>query len=82
MAKTIKYIIAIIVVSVIALGAWWTYKNSGGQAPLDNQPAEEGQEAVELNDDTTQSINATLEKVDISDVDSEFKDIDQTINQL
>lgn len=66
-------IIAVAVV-VIALAGWLWYQK--GYAPATEQETSQEQS------DTTSSIQADLEALDLGDLDAEFESIDQDLNSL
>ena len=70
-----KILIVIAIAIIAALGAWLYYgRMNAVPAPID-QP-------IELNDDTTESINEALDEIDVGDIDEELSDIDEAIQGL
>jgi|GEM_PF-6851693 len=71
--KIIYIIVGVLALAAIGFGVWQMYGKANPALP-------EGQ--IELNDDTTQSIDEAIQDITIDDVDSEFMDIDKAIEGL
>jgi hypothetical protein len=78
MNKTIKLILVFAVIAAVGYGVWWAYTNMGTEQPEEEQQ----EEVIELTDDTTESIDSALEGIDIGDIDTEFGEIDELVDQL
>lgn len=79
MNKTIKLVLILAVVAAAAYGIWWAYTSMVTDQPKEEQQQEE---AIELTDDTTGSIDVALEGIDVADIDAEFSEIDEIVGQL
>lgn len=66
--KKACWVIAALVIIVLAAAAWWF--SSGNRA------------ADEFSGDTSAAIDGQLQGINISDLDSEFKDIDASVDTL
>jgi len=75
--KAIKLILALAILAALGYGAWWAYNKK-----VTEQPIEQQGEVIELTDDTTESINEALDGINIDDIDVEFEDIDDLIDEL
>lgn len=76
MNKTIKLVLVLTVIAIVAYGVWWY------TSEVRDQSEERQEEVTELTDDSTESINVALEAIVVGDVDSEFNEIDEFAGQL
>ncbi|MDD4931676.1 MAG: hypothetical protein PHG66_06055 [Candidatus Colwellbacteria bacterium] len=85
--KIIYWIIAIAIIVIVGLSAWWWLSQSKlVQAPANTPETQQegtplvGDELVPA--DTVVAIDASLDGIDVGDIDKEFKEIDQSIGDL
>lgn len=74
MNKNILIVIVVVAVLVLA-GVWFWSRQSSA-------PSQTQQPLTQESSDTTASINADLNALDLGDVDKEFQDIDTDLNSL
>ena len=67
-----KFTIAIVCFVIIAAAIWFFQSPTPANAPAEQTASE----------DTTASINAELQSIDIGNVDEDFNSIDKDINTL
>jgi hypothetical protein len=75
MNKKSLIIIAIIAV-IAALGAWLYYQRKT------IVPVTTNDQPIEITDDTTDSINRTLDGIVVQDIDNDLSEIDKSIKEL
>ena len=85
--KAIYWVVAVAVIVVIGAFDWLSLSGRKAVQPPDSIPTEQsgGVPAVVEQvkpQDTTAALDASLNGIDVGDIDKEFKDIDQSIGNL
>lgn len=81
--KSSKTILIILIILVIILGAiWYMFKNYTPQAPEEGIDTTQAGAPVMLENDTTDTIQGDLDRTDFGDIDAEFQDVDQELQNL
>lgn len=83
--SSLRVIVALLIfIALIAVGIWMFLWNKSPQEEPNNLITESDSagSAVDITNDTTTSIEQDLGGTDLGDVDSEFQDIDQELQNL